>query len=78
MLVGRRVRDRLQGRASKRIVGFLLGDGRHLRRFRLGYVRGQYFGPIRRMSTRLGRIEVRSVSLARFLLTSDMKDAPFC
>ena len=72
LVVGRRVRDGLQGRASKRIAGFLLGDGRHLCRVRLSRVDGQDFGLLRGLRARLGRIEVRSVSPAGFLLSSAM------
>ena len=55
LIVGRSPRDRLQGRASKRIAGFLLSNGRHLRRFRLRHVRGQDFGLLRGLRLRLGQ-----------------------
>ena len=49
LIVGRSPRHRLQGRASKRIVGLLLGDGRHLRRFRLRCMGGQHLGLLRNL-----------------------------
>jgi len=49
LIVGRSPRDRLQGRASKRIAGLLLGDGRHLRRFRLRRMGGQHLGLLRNL-----------------------------
>ena len=49
LIVGRSPRHRLQGRASKRIVGLLLGDGRHLRRFRLRRMGGQHLGLLRNL-----------------------------
>lgn len=78
MVIDRSPRDRLQGRASRRIAGLLLGDGRHPRRFRLRHVRGQDLGLLRGLRLRLGQDRGALGVTCRVLVVVRHGDAPFC
>ena len=78
LIVGRRLRDRLQGRTSKRIAGLLLGDGRHLHRFRLRCMGGQYLGLLRDLRLRLGQDRGALGVTCQVLVVVRHGDAPFC
>ena len=78
LVVDRRARDALQGCAGERASPLLLCDGRHLRRFHLGYVRGQDFGLIRGLQLRLGQARGALTVTCHVLVVLRHGDAPFC